>query len=68
MSVTGQSSFQFFWRNSTVENGFRSGVSLHSHTMYSRESLDMIPRYTARVPYLRDAIRRQQEEYSRRKG
>ena len=28
------------------------GISLHSHTMYSEESLQMVSRYTARVPYL----------------
>jgi hypothetical protein len=68
MSVTGQSTFQFFWRNPVVDASFRSGVSLHSHTMHSRESLDMIPRYTAKVPYLGNAIRRQEAKYSRKMG
>ena len=36
--------------------------------MYSEESLDMVPRYTSRVPYLGAAIRRQQAEYGRQKG
>jgi hypothetical protein len=31
--------------------------------MYSEESLEMVPRYTARVPYLGGAIRRQEAEY-----
>jgi len=46
----------------------RAGVSLHSHTMYSEESLAMVPNYTARVPYLGQAIRRQENEYGRAKG
>jgi len=29
---------------------FRSGVSLHSHTMHSREYLDRLPGYIAKVP------------------
>ena len=36
--------------------------------MYSEESLAMIPRYTAKVPYLGSAIRRQQAAYAEDKG
>jgi len=68
MRVTATTQLQLFWRDSFVHKDFRSGVSLHSHTMYSEESLGMVPRYTAGVPYLGDAIRRQQAEYSRNKG
>ena len=34
--------------------------------MYSEESLEMIPRYTAKVPYFGAAIRRQEAEYNRK--
>jgi len=61
--MTTRNSFQFLWQSPLVADGFRSGVSLHSHTMYSEESLEMVPRYTARVPYLGQAIRRQQGAY-----
>ena len=66
MTVTAKTTFQLFWQDRSVNSEFRNGVSLHSHTMYSEESLDMVPRYTAKVPYLGGAIRRQQAEYSRR--
>jgi hypothetical protein len=59
MSVTTTSTVQFFWQNQAVAPEFRSGISLHSHTMCSEESLSMVPRYTARIPYVGDAIRRQ---------
>ena len=39
---------QFLWRDRFVPSDFRSGVSLHSHTMYSEESLDVLPRWAAR--------------------
>ena len=39
---------QFFWRDRSILNNFRSGVSLHSHTMYSEESLGILPRLIAR--------------------
>jgi hypothetical protein len=55
--------FQFLWKDQEIGHDFRAGVSLHSHTMYSEESLAMVPRYTAKVPYLGSAIRRQQQEY-----
>ncbi|HEX4230077.1 MAG TPA: hypothetical protein VHZ07_15490 [Bryobacteraceae bacterium] len=59
---------QFFWQDRSVDKDFHSGVSLHSHTMHSEESLEMIPRYTAKVPYLGAAIRRQEAEYQHQKG
>jgi hypothetical protein len=65
---TATTTFQFFWKNRAIHKGFRAGVSLHSHTMYSEESLEMIPRYTAKVPYLGSAIRRQQKESVRSQG
>ncbi len=68
MSVTATTKMQFFWRDCFVGSEFRTGVSLHSHTMYSEESLDMVPRYTGKVPHLEAAIRRQQAEYGRRTG
>src|SRR3954464_11224389 len=51
-----ESTFQFFWRDRSVRPQFRSGVSLHSHTMYSEESLEIVPRYTARVPFLAEQL------------
>ena len=68
MSVTATSSIQFFWQDPSVAPDFRTGVSLHSHTMCSEESLSMVPRYTAKVPYLGEAIRRQEAEYGRLKA
>jgi hypothetical protein len=56
---------QFLWRDRSTSNEFRSGVSLHSHTMYSEESLAMVPHYTAKVPYLGAAVRRHEREYQK---
>ena len=54
---------QFLFRDRDIGAEFKAGVSLHSHTMYSEESLAMVPRYTEKVPYLGAAIRRHAEEY-----
>jgi hypothetical protein len=47
---------------------FRTGVSLHSHTLHSRESLDFIERATAGTPWLSGAIRKQRAKYRAVKG
>ena len=67
MIVTARNAFQFFWESPMIPDGFRSGVSLHSHTMYSEESLSMVPQYTAKVPYLGEAVRQHEMEYRRKK-
>lgn len=47
---------------------FRTGVSLHSHTLHSRESMEFIGRVTHGVPWLSAKIREQREAYRRIKG
>jgi hypothetical protein len=47
-----KSTFQFLWEDRGVANHFRSGVSLHSHTMYSEENLDVLQRHVGKVPIL----------------
>jgi hypothetical protein len=72
VSIRGETTFHFLWEwqraHKPVPNDFRSGVSLHSHTMFSEESLGTIPRYTSKVPYLGRAIERQQPEYGGKSG
>jgi hypothetical protein len=63
MPITAATTLQFFWRDGYVPTQFRAGVSLHSHTMYSEESLLGAMRFISSLPYLRRAIRRQEAEY-----
>jgi hypothetical protein len=62
-----ETTVQFLWLDRSIQSGFRAGVSLHSHTMYSEESLGMIPRYVGRLPLLGRAVRAESEKYNRRK-
>src|SRR5215472_7303491 len=55
------------WRGSPLR-GYRTAVSLHSHTLHSEESLGFIPRYTAAVPMLASVIREKQENYRTSSG
>src|SRR5258708_38654490 len=38
----GQSSISYLWREPEAAKGFATGVSLHSHTNQSKETLDFI--------------------------
>ncbi len=58
----------FHWQDRSVHERFRTGVSLHSHTLHSRECLDFIQRATAGTPWLSGAIRKQTEKYRALKG
>lgn len=46
----GDNPIQFAWREPRFPEQFRTGVSLHGHTMHSKECLDFLPRYLHRVP------------------
>jgi hypothetical protein len=65
MFRTGATTFQFMWRDRPVNKEFRAGISLHSHTLYSEESLETISRYTAKLPYVAHAIRFEGAEFPR---
>lgn len=58
----------FRWELPAILPNFRSAVSLHSHTSFSKELLDFIPRYSARIPGLSQAVTRQIKRYERLNG
>src|ERR1051325_4024762 len=41
----GDNTIQFAWREPHSTEQFRAGVSLHGHTMRSKECVDFLPRY-----------------------
>ena len=49
--------YQLFWKNFALSSEHCAGVSLHSHTMYSEESLDVLPRYIGKIPILNRNLR-----------
>jgi hypothetical protein len=68
MQATSRSRVHFAWQRPNVWEVFRSGVSLHSHTSHSRETLDFIPRLSRAVPLLREAVEAQERRYRRIHG
>ena len=63
-----QSRIHFAWKEKLQDLGHRSGVSLHSHTSHSRETLDFIPRITSHWAALREAVRIYEARYRRIHG
>jgi len=63
-----ESRVRFHWEDRNYHTQFRAGVSLHSHTLHSRESLDFIGRATANTPWLSGAIKKQTDRYRALKG
>jgi len=59
-----RSSVAYAWHPGAF-HGYRTGVSLHSHTSHSRETLDFIPRFCAAVAPLSAALRRYEARYRR---
>jgi hypothetical protein len=48
--------------------GMRAGVSLHSHSECSRETLEFIPRFATRIPVISKLYERSLVEYQREHG
>jgi hypothetical protein len=40
-----QSTISYLWRDKNASQGFRTGVSLHSHTNQSHETLDFLANF-----------------------
>jgi hypothetical protein len=58
----------FAWQSHGLEKRFRTGISLHSHTMHSREMLDFIPRILKGIPVLRQVLAAEEQRHARRYG
>lgn len=53
-----QSTISYLWRDQNASRGFRSGVSLHSHTNQSRETLDFLANFGNQFPLMRPLMSR----------
>ena len=62
-----QSTISYLWRDPHASRGFRTGVSLHSHTNQSTETLDFLANFGNQFPVLRPFLsrmeRRSESEY-----
>jgi len=56
------------WKNRQAAEPFRSGVSLHSHTLHSRENMSFLPRHAYRIPVVSGIIRKHERTFLYRMG
>jgi hypothetical protein len=52
------SSISYLWRDKNASQGFRTGVSLHSHTNQSHETLDFLANFGNQYPVMRPLLAR----------
>ena len=50
------STISYLWRDKNAPKGFRTGVSLHSHTNQSRETLDFLANFGNQYPVMRPLL------------
>ncbi|CAN5520698.1 hypothetical protein BH10ACI4_BH10ACI4_01690 [soil metagenome] len=55
--ATNQTSISYLWREPNAAQGFATGVSLHSHTSQSKETLDFIAELSTDIPALQPIMR-----------
>jgi len=51
-------SISYLWRDKEAAKGFKTGVSLHSHTNQSRETLDFLANFGNQYPVMRPLLAR----------
>jgi len=51
-------SISYLWRDKDASRGFRTGVSLHSHTNQSKETLDFLANFGNQYPVMRPLLAR----------
>ena len=52
------STISYVWRDHNAKQGFRTGVSLHSHTNQSQETLDFLANFGNQYPVMRPLLSR----------
>ena len=62
------STVSYLWRDKDVQRGFRTGVSLHSHTNQSKETLDFLANLGSQYPTIRPLLARLERRSHERQG
>ncbi len=62
------STISYLWRDQNASQGFRTGVSLHSHTNQSRETLNFLANFGNQFPLMRPLMSRMERRAKRNHG
>jgi len=63
-----QSTITYLWRDQDASRGFRSGISLHSHTNQSRETLNFLANFGNQYPVMGPLMSRLERRAARNHG
>jgi hypothetical protein len=63
-----RSTISYLWRDKKASQGFRCGVSLHSHTSQSKETLDFLANLGNQYPLIRPLLTRLEQRSERMHG
>ncbi len=63
-----RSTISYLWRDKNAPKGFRIGVSLHSHTNQSRETLDFLANFGNQYPVMRPLLSRLERRAEQMQG
>jgi len=63
-----QSTITYLWRDQDASRGFRSGISLHSHTNQSRETLNFLANFGNQYPVMGPLMSRLERRAERNHG
>ena len=63
-----QSTITYLWRDQDASRGFRSGISLHSHTNQSRETLNFLANFGNQYPVMGPLMSRLERRAKRNHG
>ncbi len=63
-----RSTISYLWRDKNAPKGFRTGVSLHSHTNQSRETLDFLANFGNQYPVMRPLLSRLERRAEQMQG
>lgn len=58
----------FLQKEESLEKVAKTGISLHCHTQFSKESLDFIPFYAEKLPVINQFWKKEQAKYIEREG
>ena len=64
----GHSTISYLWRDKLAPQGYHSGVSLHSHTNQSHETLDFLANFGNQYPVMRPLLERLERRSERMHG
>jgi hypothetical protein len=62
------STISYLWRDKNAPQGFRTGVSLHSHTNQSKETLDFLANFGNQFPAIRPILSRMERSSENKHG